>query len=217
MNEHRNTWDSITKVSYNGTVAKHLQVGGWPEESRSGVVSDSRPDIYMMAPIPMEFFSVLRLSITDITQKEPLSAMLRYKELVHLDNIVKKVNGFNTIRAELLTESDKDKRVYLRIYFSVDHGCTPVKYEHMTGGERESNRVATALEVHSLEQVAEGLWFPSSGLISSSDSKRANVYQAIGKIVVNQGLTDEHFDIEFPPGTKVRDEIKDTEYIVEAK
>ena len=31
---------------------------------------------------------------------------------------------------------------------------------------------------------------------------------------VNQGLTDEHFDIDFPVGTKVHDEIKDTKYIV---
>jgi hypothetical protein len=41
-----------------------------------------------------------------------------------------------------------------------------------------------------------------------------NAYNAIGPILVNQGLTDEHFDIDFPVGTKVNDEIQDKKYVV---
>ena len=134
---------------------------------------------------------------------------------MRLDNTIKKVNGFNTICASLLTETDpKNQFVYSRIYFSVDHGYTPVRYEYVRPTRAGTTEVIMAMDVLSLEQVAEGLWFPSSGIISSPDEKDKNVYQATGKIIVNQGLTDKHFDIEFPPGTEVWDKIRDLEYVV---
>jgi hypothetical protein len=152
--------------------------------------------------------------MTGVIDNKPLSAILRqYKELVRLDNTITKVNGFNTIRADFLQE--QTKQVCIRIFFSVDHGYTPVRYEYVNKGMPD-----LTFEVSSLEKVAEGLWFPSSGLISgsgivsSSGEERVNGFQIISKILVNQGLTDEHFDIEFPPGTEVRDEIKDLEYVV---
>jgi hypothetical protein len=82
------------------------------------------------------------------------------------------------------------------------------------GGQTGPNEVGMAMDIHSLEKVAEGLWFPSSGCISTSGSKRVDAYTVTGKILVNQGLTDKHFDIEFPAGTKVRDKIKGVEYVV---
>lgn len=213
MNQHSNTWHSLTKKSYNGKITKHLQIGGWPRKVRNGIISKSKPHIY---PTPIQFFSVLRFRMSNVTGKMPLSAViLKHKELIRLDNTVKKVNGFNTIRADFLQESLK--YVCIRVYFSVDHGYTPVRYEYMRGGEGESEIVAGTSDVHSLEQVAKGLWFPSTGTLSSPDDKEINVYQAISKIVINQGLTNKHFDIEFPPGTKVRDETKDLEYVVKPK
>jgi len=208
MNADGDSWDSVTKGSYNGKIAKYLQVGGWPREFCSGGISYTKRFFTPTMVLTPVGFSVLRLSFSKVAGDEPLSAVLRDKEFVRLDNTIENVNGFNTICADLLGR--RVKQIYLRIYFSVEHGYTPIKYEHMRGGEK----VSFAFEVHSLEQVAEGLWFPSSGRISSPDDKQANGYRAISKIVVNQGLTDEHFDIEFPPGTEVRDEIRDTEYIV---
>jgi len=201
VTKEENSFESVLKYSYNGKVVKHLNVGGWPREIRSGIVSYRKEFVPTLTLSPLGF-SILRLSMTD---KIPLSAWLRDKEFVRIDNTIEKVGGFNTIRADLLQWSGKN--VYLRIYFSVDHGYYPVMYEHM--GKSVLN-----FEVHSLEQVAEGLWFPSSGLIRKTDNERMDGFQTIGKIVVNQGLTDEHFDIDFPPGTEVRDEIRGTEYIV---
>jgi len=210
-----NAWDNVTKHSYNGKIAKRLNIGGWPREVRSGIVSDSKRFMPTLILSPLGF-SVLRFNMSKVTDKLPLSAILRRKELVRLDNTVKKVNGFNTVRVDFLQEWTK--QVCIRVYFSVDHGYTPVRYEYMAGGKPESNRVDFVVEVHSLEQVAEGLWFPSSGVIRSAGCERMDAFQAISKIVVNQGLTDEYFDIiDFPPGTKVRDEIKGTEYVVKSK
>lgn len=144
-------------------------------------------------------------------EETPLSDILRRKELARLDNTIEEVNGFNSIRADMLTQWDK-QRAFMRIYFSVEHGYTPVRYEYMSG-----EKVSVTVEVQSLEQVAEGLWFPSSGVISSLDKSRSHAYIATSKIVVNQGLPDKYFDIKFPPGTKVRDNIEHRKYVVPAK
>jgi hypothetical protein len=74
------------------------------------------------------------------------------------------------------------------------------------------NRAGLAFDVQSLEQVAEGLWFPSSGIINEPNSEERDGFRTIGKIVVNQGFKDKDFDIEFPEGTFVLDKIKGTEY-----
>jgi len=204
-----NSWDNVIKQSYNGKIGKYLNIGGWPHQSMTAIISKERPSIStILTPLG---FSVLRFRMSEVTNRLPLSDNLRdYKELVHLDDTVKNINGFNTVRADFLQEYTK--QVCMRVYFSVDQGYTPVRYEYMSGGETEI--VVGVIDVHSLEKVAEGLWFPSSGTISSPDDEEINVYQAISKIVVNQGLTEKDFNIDFPPGTKVQNEITGEEYVV---
>ncbi|HIJ67196.1 MAG TPA: hypothetical protein HPP51_02795, partial [Planctomycetes bacterium] len=128
-------------------------------------------------------------------------------------NVVRQVDGFNTIRADLLTHFlyEGSRLVYMRVYFSVDHGYTPVKFEHMKG---RGLFVALSANVEFLEEVAKGVWFPNSGTFTVPCSDRVSTYQATGPIIVNQGLTDEDFDIDFPVDTKVHDEIQDKKYTV---
>ena len=208
-----NSWAGVTRQSYNGQFGKRLIIGGWPKEGRSAIVSYNKPDVDgNLTPLG---FSVLSMAYDP--EPMPLSARLlssrlRAKDKVRLDNVVRKIDGFNTIRADLLTDFlyDGNRLVYMRIYFSVDHGYTPVKFEHMKG----RGLVALSVNVESLEEVANGLWFPSSGTITIPGSDRVSAYQAIGPILVNQNLKNEHFDIEFPKGTEVHDEIKDIRYVV---
>lgn len=208
MDKRGNTWDEVTRASYDGKIAKYLQIGGWPREVRTGGISYKKR--FFMLPVNLTpiGFSVLRFRFSKVTDSKSLPFVLR--KLGRLDNNIEKINGFNTIRADLLQEWTK--QVCIRVYFSVDHGYTPVKYEFMRGGKPD-----LTIEVHSLEQVAEGLWFPSSGVINCTDSERVDAYQATSKVLVNQGLTEKDFDIKFPPGTKVHDEIKDLEYVVKAE
>jgi len=208
MDKHGNTWDEITRASYDGKIAKYLKVGGWPQEARSGGISRSKRFFTVPANLTPIGFSVFRFRSCPVTDYKPLSFVL--KDLGSLDNTVEKINGFNTIRADLLRESTS--QVCIRVYFSVDHGYTPIKYDYM-----KRNKVSVTFEVHSLEQVAQGLWFPSSGVIYRAGDKRVNAWKAATKILVNQELTEKDFDIKFPPGTKVQDEIKGVEYIVKSK
>lgn len=207
------SWHAVLKKSYDGKVIKLLSTGGFPEPVPDGEIVRGEDftkymDSINLTPIG---FSVLRPGIRDPDDKLLLSDILKNKkEFVHLDNTITKVNGFNTICASLLTENDPNRQiVYCRIYFSVNHGYTPVRYEFMAG-----KRIAFAFDVQSLEQVAKGLWFPSSGSISASDSKHINKFVATSKIAVNQGLTDKQFDIEFPVGTRVYDTINGRQYVV---
>jgi hypothetical protein len=203
-----NSWHNVTKQSYNGKIAKYLNIGGWPQDVREGVISNDRSPISSLIPSPLGF-SVFRFGISDVTDKTLLSIVLRRKELVRFDNTIKEINGFNTIHVDFLQEVTK--QVCIRIYFSVDHGYTPVRYEYISSGKLNG-----AIDVYSLQKVAKGLWFPSSGLISSSDDERSNAFQVIGSVLINQGLTAEDFDIEFPVGTEVHDEVQGREYIVKA-
>jgi len=214
MDKDGNAWDSIIKASYNGKIFKYLNIGGWPLDAREGGISRSKRFFILPPNLTPLGFSILRLSYD--VEKVPLSTRLKHKGFVHLDNTIQKINEFNTIRADLLT-TNANKMVYLRVYFSVHHGYAPVRYEYMRGGEPGFEQVAFTVEVHSLEQVGEGLWFPSSGVINRTGDKQVDAWQATSKILVNQGLAEKDFDVEFPPGTKVQDEIKGVEYVVKSE
>jgi hypothetical protein len=218
--KEENFLKNVTITSYDGKVTKQFSENGdYPESTESEVINSGEIDSgkefknYQQFSITLTpiGFSIFRPGIRDPSDKLLLSGILKNKkEFVRLDDTITKVNGFNTIRVDLLTERDPNKKVvYRRIYFSVDHGYTPVRFEYMRG-----ERVGGAFDVQSLEQVAEGLWFPSSGIINDSDSEVRDGFRTIGKIIANQGLTDKDFDIEFPAGTRVYDRINDRGYVV---
>ena len=207
MNEYGDSWHGISRQSYNGKVGKYLSLidrldGGHPK--MSGTLTKEKR---FMPPrrLTPEGFTILRFH-DDL----PISERLRQKNTVVLDLGIKTVNSFNCIRTEFLipTLLPGKKVPYLRIYFSIDHSYTPVKFESINAG-----KTSTCVEVTELEEVSEGLWYPKSGRMGSPQDKRYNVYEA-SKIIVNQGLTDKDFDLEFPPGTKIYDEITDLEYVI---
>jgi hypothetical protein len=215
INKNKEFWDGLTKISYDGKVTKHLSIDEFPQRSSAaGTIASGREFKNYMQPINLTpiGFSIFHQGIRNPNDKLLLADILRdKKEFARINSAVEKINGFNAIRADLLTENDpKEQFVYCRIYFSVDHGYTPVRYEYTY----KSGRIALAFDVQSLEQIAKGLWFPSSGVINDPDSEIKSGFRTTDKILVNQGLADKDFDIEFPVGTKVYDRINDRGYIV---
>jgi len=205
------TWDSTITESYNGQTGKRFQDDGWPARMLEGIVSQKKRFDCSMLLSPVGF-SILRPAYCPVMDYAPLSVVLtRHKEFVRLDSTIRNVNGFNAIRIDVLTEYSGE--VFEQIYFSVDHGYTPVCFKYINGyGTPQENSLN--IDVGSLEEVADGLWFPSSGTASCTDEGKINVYEATGPIVVNQGLKSEDFDIKFPLGTKVYDHIDNTKYVV---
>ena len=219
VDERGHSFESTTMQSYDGRTAKHLSMGGLlpngaPVNISLGTITESRNFMPPANQTPLAF-SVLRLSYVN-KNPVPLSERLRKSELVHLDEATTPINGFNAIRADLLADTPliEPKPPEIRVYFSVDHGYTPIKYEAMSFSPAGSEP-SFVVDVNELTEVSEGLWFPSSGSMTIVQTNLINTYRA-SSIVVNQGLTDSDFDIDFPPGTKVMDEVKGLSYVVNA-
>lgn len=216
MNKFGDSQLQITKNSYNGKVAKYLKF--FPENSTNQIkakatITKSRRFLPLPTSTP-EYYTILGL------QREPHNITIsrvfkEYPELLKIDNSIQKVGNFNTIRLDGFMDRFKDENgeqiLLYRFYFSVDHGYTLIKFEHLGRG----GKVYSCMEVTELEKVSEGLWYPKSGRSTYNWKDRPTdvfVYQA-SSIIVNSGLTPKYFDIEFPPGTKVADEITNIHYI----
>ncbi|MBU1260274.1 MAG: hypothetical protein KJ757_04235 [Planctomycetes bacterium] len=213
-NEKGDSFESIVKVSYNGERAKRFDSGGLPldnaprREYLSGTISKTENDFSSLILTPLGF-TILRMQFS----VEPicLSEFMRQRgEFVKIGDQSETINGFRTIRADFLTEWKDKKFAFLRVYFSIDNDYTPVRYEYMNG----PNSVGGTVDIKSLTEVEKGFWFPASGTISSPDDKRVEGFRLTGKVVVNQGLEDKDFGIEFPPGTRVADEITGKMYTI---
>lgn len=220
LDEHGALTKSTSMQSYNGKIAKYVTIAevslaGEQRTFSRGTITKSKRSMPKPNQTPISF-SVLRLSHVN-RDKTPLSERLRKKELARFYNTVEKINGFNAVHADLLMDVDNPpamrKFVYMRVYFSVDHGYTPIKYDYMANRETGPEPFFM-VDVNSLEEVSKGLWFPSAGALKSAESNLTNTYRAT-KIVLNQGLTDEDFDMEFPPGTKVFDKIAGVTYVIQ--
>ncbi len=223
VNADGESFDNTLMYSSNGEVAKYLN---WCAEFSSGTRRSFPPDGTVskasapVAPLPLSHtpmvFSVLHFALDD--PKIPLSRSLRKKGFVDFNETVRKINGFNTVCASLLLDTPAipaaHKQPYLHTYFSVDHGYTLVKYESVSPSKSRP-QIYYAVDVNSLAQVAGGLWFPTGGSLTMAGSSLRNVYKA-GKVAVNRGLSDKYFTIEFPPGTRVRDEITGSRHVVES-
>jgi len=202
-----NNFHSITKQSFNGKIGKHLQIvkrPNKPESTPDGTITKSRR--FMEA----ESLSPKTFSIFHFRKDGSLSKILKMGEPleIELNKELENINGYKTIHAVVNRKFENGRNVFVyRVYFAVDHGYTPVRFEHTNGRE-----VVYRVDVTKLEEVAKGLWYPASGRLGSTKEDFSNVYEA-SKIIVNQGLAAEYFDIEFPPGTDVTDEISNKEYV----
>jgi len=210
------TWDIFVKYSYDGRVYKKFSIDGptdkRPTDVTSGLITSNNPytGIPLLTPIG---FSIFRFE--NGLEDNSLSTILQQRkdeDIIRVIDAVKKVNDFNTICVDLLQR--QIKLPYTHVYLSVDHNYTPVKHEHLKN--LKTGEIALTVEVHSLERIGDGLWFPTSGLMHSPNGKQANAFQVTGKILVIQGLKEKDFDVEFPVGTKVTDRVRNIEYVVKA-
>lgn len=203
-----NSFDSNTLEVFNGKKFKRLQVGGWPQPRRDAFITDSAKSMtYPFSLTPLGF-SVFRFGMSKTTDNRLLSYVLG-TDITSLSNSVWKVNDFNAVRIEIIPTWLK--RPIERVYFSVDHGYTPIR--HAFVDPRSSNE-DLVFDVEELQQIGEDLWFPSAGIIRNSKALQVNRFMTKGAIVTNQGLGPKDFDLDFPDGTRVDDRITGKSYTV---
>ena len=212
----QNNRSQVTETrSYNGEVGKHLELRGNRAEggpSARGTITKSRRFILSGSTTP-ERFTVVRFRREQ--PDYPLAEALRKTEWVDLIDEVQQIGPFRTIRADFYAEGVKDEkgnRVPLsRVHFSIDHGYTPVQFELFNARKLVMRDVVTELV-----QAAPGVWYPKSA--NTTEFERGDTGYTFtcraSKILVNQGLSPQFFDIDFPPGTKIIDEILNSEYII---
>ena len=219
MDKNEHTFREIIMESYDGKIAKRFSRGalsstGEQVDSSLGTITERKDFIPELNTTPLSF-SVLRLLYVNGNDKS-VSEYLKEKEFVRIAEPNEKVNGFKAICAEFLWDAPKvqilhKKQVCKRIYFSIDHGYTPIKFEDFNPSE-SGPKLIFSVDITSLKKVSDNLWFPSSGSLKMTDNNLTNKYKA-SKIIVNQGLTDDYFNIKFPPGIRVDDEITGTRYV----
>ncbi len=204
VNRYGDYHNSTIKQSYNGKIAKRFQKssgGQFRNDRLEGFVTRRNKLVYDMQHTPAGF-SILHFSLREAAGRKPLSEFLRdNKEVISLDDNIVKINGFNAIKIDILHKIAKV--LWGTVYFSVEHGYTPVRYEYWSGGLK---RLIVRHNVTSLEKISDGLWFPKSAYSEWPDGDGDIIFYTATKISLNQGLGDEYFDFEFPPGTKVYDE-----------
>lgn len=205
------SFDTTTQSLFNGSVSKRLSI---TERDSSTPNADAtiRRGRHFMPPVnstPLRF-SVLIFSLSDLWGNTPLSTFLtERKDHVRLTKEVSRINGFDCIHIELI--NPHFNVAFARLYLSVDHGYTPVRYEYLN---RRESRVSYYADVNAFEEVLKGLWFPNSGTVHMREGL-TNQYRALSPIVVNQRLSEEDFDVSFVPGTEVDDEVMGKDYLVQ--
>ena len=206
MDENGNEWDVHISQSYNGQVAKKYQLDGWPQSDSEGIITNETnfkpiksctPIGYTVHHFAGDYFC--------------LSQLLREKEKVTvvLDNQVRKVNDFNAVSVDIYAHIENKKILAQRVCFSPDHDFTPIEIEYFNG--RTS---VIKFDVLELKEINSGVWFPMKGCTSTSDPNEPKAIYQARRVVLNQGLDKEFFDIQFPAGTKVHDRINNTRYVV---
>lgn len=204
------TWESHHMKAWDGQVSyDYSSSSTWPFPE--GTISKrGKPNSPVLSASPLSF-SVYWGPLSGIFEQMALSVVL--KELGTLDPNVYDINGFKAVKVDLWNVYHS--RIIARAYFDIEHNYAPVRFEYISSkGQDGPHRVVTAVDILSLEEVLPGLWFPTSGLVSSpTGSAPWNKYICKGKILINQGLTQKDFVVKFPPGTRVRDEVKGTRYI----
>jgi hypothetical protein len=214
--EKGQSWDASTKESYDGQIYKKLNIDSHASLLQNGFVSagpwEHSNVTVRESPIG---FSIFRPEL--LIDDTLLSMLLRErndKGLLKIGSEAQKVGDFNTICVELFLKLDSGNVLLRRIYFSMEHNYTPVKYEYFNPLREGGSKLAILVEVQSLQSVGDGLWFPTSGTSRFTDDEHERAFQVKGKILINQGLTDRDFDIKFPVGTRLSDQITGKEYKV---
>jgi len=193
------TFSLEIRQTYNGDVFKQLSIGGTRPCPPQGFITD-RTDLLRGWTVTPMAFTILR------NRKEGMLSEIRdHPEAVRLAEGTKRVRQFNTIELDFVMPQGTVHKgaVHRKYFFSVDHGYAPVRYEWIGVG---SGKTDAEVDVLALKEVSPGLWFPMKGTSRHVNDNVKAVYEA-KTVKVNQNLSKEYFDLEFPPDAEITDEI----------
>ncbi len=192
------------RTAYNGDRYKQVALGGTNPRQPEGFITKRRDMLHHWHLTPMGF-TILRTSMREGLLSEGLR---KYPEAVRLLPDIRQVRDFRTIELDFVTAAGA---VHQKMLLSVDHGYAPVRWQWV---RLSDGTVDAEVDVLALKEVCPGTWFPVKGITGHVKDPTRNVYEA-REVKLNQNLSKEYFDVEFPPGTAVNDEIANVEYTYE--
>lgn len=188
------------RTAYNGDRYKQVTMGGLNVRQPQGFTTKRRDLLQQWHLTPMGF-TILRNYMRDGLFSENLR---KHPEVVRLVPDIHQVRDFRTIELDFITPAGA---VHQKMFLSVDHSYAPVRWQWV----RSDGTVDAEVDVLALKEVSPGTWFPVKGITGHVDDPTRNIYEA-KEVKLNQNLSKEHFDVEFPPGTAVIDEIANLQY-----
>ncbi|UCD50762.1 MAG: hypothetical protein JSW27_24970 [Phycisphaerales bacterium] len=199
------TFTSDSHYTYNGKLFRQLSSGGLQISQQMGISESGAR--------PAEGFITRRTDLLRAWNSTPmaftifrfyprglLSQMLReHPEWFRIVDGIQQVRDFHTIELDCVTDT---RALHQRVFLSVDHGYTPVRFEYICpfDGSR-----GIEVDVLALREVSPNLWFPVKGTTTFPDDNDGDVYEA-SSVTLNQNLSKDDFNLAFPPGTEVNDE-----------
>lgn len=195
--------------TYNSHIYRELEISD-RNNTPVGLIAEKPPldaDINL-TPLGFTFFHRCwgggGLSLLDILTLRKNDPNL----LFSLNPAVTRVNDCDSVELICSRKWLSEKTVkMMSVYFSLNHHLSIVKIVYYNAGGSVSE-----FNVRKFRPVGNDLWFPVQCDITSSGGDINEI--SVADVRVNQVLEGHEFELEFPPGTKVRDTITGKQYTI---
>jgi hypothetical protein len=188
------TFSLDLRYTYDGELFRQLSLRSLHEHPPEGFVTKRTDLLRTWNSTPMAF------TIFRFYPEGLLSQGLReHPESFRLVDGIQQIRDFRTIELDSVTDMGV---AHTKMFLSVDHGYALVRFEYVspTNGALE-----IAVDVQTLQEVADGLWFPFKGTSDIPGEDNGSVFE-VRNVTLNQNLSKDDFNLAFPPGTEVSDE-----------
>jgi hypothetical protein len=119
-----------------------------------------------------------------------------------------KVNGCDSVKLTCSRQWISNKWIKLMdIYFSLEHDDSIVRISYYN-----ADQITLEYNVRKFRSIGDGLWFPTECEFRSSNADINTI--SVTEVDVNSILDEKEFELEFPPGTRVKDAITGKHYTV---
>jgi hypothetical protein len=203
----KRVFDLCQWEAYNSRVYMEYQMN-LDSESQVGLIAKEPPPHTTMNYTPLGFTIFHQClgwegqSLLDILKKNDPNLV------ISLDPAVTKVNDFDSIELTCSREWISRKMIKLMsVYFSLDHEYSVVRISYYNAGG-----IVFEYNVRKFRSLGDGLWFPIECDIRGSQGDINEI--RVTDVQINQAFYENEFELEFPPGTKVKDTITGKKYTI---
>jgi len=188
------TFSLDLRYTYDGKLFRQLSLQSLNENRPEGFITKRTDLLRAWNSTPMAF-TIFRFYPDGL-----LSQMLReHPEWFRIVDGIQPIGDFRTIELDFVTDMGV---AYQKMFLSVEQGYAPVRFEYLSP---TNGAIQIAVDVQTLQQVADGLWFPFKGTSDTPGDDNGSVFE-VKSVTLNQHLSKDDFNLAFPPGTEVNDE-----------